>query len=132
MKRIALSSLLAMLILLSQSGGQEPVKRHVYGTGQAFEQWGSLSENQKVWYMSGFIGGLGSAPSFEDKEEPDPVLRAYLECITKESISTTQLAAVVDKLYKESPKFWNLPMNLMVGSAIDGENSPCKVPYKAP
>jgi hypothetical protein len=129
MKRTALVSVLPALLLLGQSRGQEPVKeRHLYGTGQAFEQWTSLSDNQKRWYIAGFIGGLGSTPSFEDKDNVELPLNAYLECITEKSISMAQLAAVVDKFYKESPKLWNVPMNLMVGEAINSRESPCKVP----
>jgi hypothetical protein len=125
MKRAAMVGVLAALIVLSRSKGQEPVRKHLYGTGQAFERWGKLSEKKEL-YLSGYIGALGSTPSFENKDEVEPLVVTYLECITK--ISMSQLAAVVDKFYVESPKFWNVPMNLMVGSAINNKNSPCAVP----
>ncbi len=113
------------ITLLGQTS--TPVKKFsIYATGSSFERWASFSDAQKTAYIAGFIGGIGSASSYENKDDTDPRVLTFLDCVTK--LSGAQLVAIVDKYYAGNPKFWNAPMNGVIGEVIKSSDSPCRLP----
>ena len=125
MKWNLLVAIFVAISLLGQSSA--PVKKFsIYATGFGFERWPTFSDAQKAAYMAGFLGGLGSASEYENKDDTDPRVLTFLDCVTK--LSGAQLVAIVDKYYTANPKFWNAPMNGIVGEVIKSSDSPCRLP----